>query len=137
MHKPFRGFTCTLAVLFVSYVIFGFCSPDGFRNIAGKPHASVLIVEASVIALVFPFVVLFVIVWPQTLFANWLVRRFRFHSFLPYALFFAVSSIIVGPFIFLDCLCGHWVLKWLVLATFLFVPCSILWLISFRHEPVA
>jgi hypothetical protein len=137
MRKPIKGFTCTWAVLFAGYIIAGLSDPDGFRTIPGKPDAMSLAIGALVIALAFSIGVLFVIVWPQTLFVSWIVRRFHAPRFFPFALLYVISCVIVGIFICLDCLCGHWVLKWLILATCLFVPCFTLWLISFRHEPVA
>jgi len=136
MQKRIRGFTCTLAVLFVGYVITGLFDPNGIRSIAGKPNGLVLIFEALALALVFTLGVLFVIVWPQTLLASWVVRHFRVPRFLPFAVFFTLSSIIVGIFIFLNNR-DDWLLKYLMLIVYLFVPCSTLWWISFRHEPVA
>ena len=135
MQKRIQGFTCTLEVLFVGYVIAGLFDPNGIRSIAGKPDSVVLILEALALALIFTLGVLFVIVWPQTLLASWVVRRFRVPRFLPFALFFALSSIIVGIFMFLNNR-DDWLLKYLMLSVYLFVPCSILWGISFRHEPV-
>jgi hypothetical protein len=133
MQKRIRGFTCTLTVLFVGYVIAGSFDPNGIRSIAGKPDGLVLILEALALALVLALGVLFVIVWPQTLLASWVVRRFRVPRFLPFALFFTLSSIIVSVFIILNNR-DDWLLKYLMLIVYLVVPCAALWRISFRHD---
>jgi len=136
MHKLIKGFTCTLAVLFIGYVIAELFDPNGIRSIAGKPDGLMLILEALALALIFTLSVLFVIVLPQTLLASWMVRRFYVPRFLPFALFFILSSIIVGVFIFLNNR-DNWFLKYLMLIVYLFVSCSTLWRISFRHELAA
>jgi hypothetical protein len=135
MHHRILGLSSTLAFLFASYAV-AWLSDNDVSVVFSKPDAMKLNLEALLIASIFTFGVLFLIVWPQTLLASWIVRRFHPPRFFPFALFFVISSIVVGVFIFLDCLCGHWILKWLLLASYLFVPCSILWWISFRHRRV-
>ena len=133
MQKRIQGFTVTFALLFVGYAVAGLIDPNGIRKIAHKPDWP-LVFEALVLALTFALVVLFVIVWPQTLLASWVVRHFRVSRLLPFALFFALSSMLVGIFIFLNNR-DDWLSKYLLLTAYLFVPCSTLWWISFRHEP--
>jgi hypothetical protein len=87
-------------------------------------------------ASIFNFGVLFLIVWPQTLLASWIVRRFHFHSLFPFVFFLVISSAIVCiiDFAVIDL---HRLLVYSVGTAYLLVSCSILWRISFRHEPAA
>ena len=135
MRKPIRGFTCTWAVLFAGYIIAGLCDPYGFLTIPDKPDAISLAIGVFVIAIVFSVGVLFIIVWPQILLVGWIVRRFHAPRFYPFALFFCISSIVVG---ILDFWAGdkNLLIAYLIGTGYLLVSCSILWLISFRHEPV-
>ncbi len=136
MQRRIRGFACTLGVLLFGYVIAGLFDPNGIPSVAAKPNNSVLLLQALALALIFTVVVLLIIVWPQAVLASWVVRHFRVPRFLPFALFFAVSSVIVGVFIILSNR-DDWLLKYVMLMTYLVASCSTLWWVSFSHERVA
>ena len=137
MHHRILGLSSTLAFLFVAYAVAWFSDPSEISFVAGKPDSVKRAFEALALASIFTLSVLFIIVWPQTLLASWIVRRFRAPRFVPFALFLVVSNIIVWAFIFMEGLYGDWFLRYLMFVAYFFVPCLILWRISFRHEPVA
>ncbi len=102
-----------------------------------NPVNSILFaLQVLTLALIFTVSILFVIVWPQTLLAGWLVRRFRVHRLFPFLLFFTISSIAVCilDFTVFD---NERLIAYLLGTGYLLVSCSILWLISLRYEPVA
>jgi hypothetical protein len=136
MHHRILGLSSTLAFLFVGYAVAWFSDPFSVSFVVGKPDAVKHAIEALMMASIFTFGVLFLLVWPQTLFVSWTMRRFRFHRTFPFAFFFGVSSIVVG---ILDFWAGdkNLLIAYLIGTGYLLVSCSILWLISFRHEPVA
>jgi hypothetical protein len=136
MHRRILGFSCALAVLFVGYAIGWLIDRHGISSITSRPDSFVFALQVLTLALIFKLSVLFIVVWPQTMLANWIVRRFRVRRFFLLAFFFGVSSIAACLLIFLN---NHddWFLKYLLLVAYLLAPCSILWRISFRYEPVA
>ena len=133
MRRRILGLSSTLAFLFVGYAACWLSDPNEIRFVAGKPDALKRTIEALALASVFAIGVLFLVVWPQTLLASWLVRRFHFPNFFPYALFFGVSSAVVCAFAFavFDL---HRLLASSVGTAYLLLSCSILWRLSFRNE---
>ena len=95
MRHRILGFCSTLAFLFVGYAAAWLSDPNEISFVAGKPDAMRRALEALALASIFTFGVLFLVVWPQTLLAGWLVRRFRVARVIPFALFFGISSIAV------------------------------------------
>ena len=136
MHHRILGLSSTLAFLFVGYAAAWLSDPFEISFIAGKPDALKRAFLALALSLIFTFGVLFLLVWPQTLLAGWLVRRFRIHRLFPFLLFFAISSFAVCVLVFSTCSSQQF-LAYLVGTGYLLISCSILWLISFRYEPVA
>jgi hypothetical protein len=136
MRHRILGLSCTLAFLFVGYAAAWLSDPNEISFVAGKPDAAIRVFEALALASIFALSVLFILVWPQTLLASWMVRRFRFHRLFPYAFFFGISSIAVCVVVFLTCYSEQFS-AYLVGTGYLLVSCSILWWISFRHKPVA
>jgi hypothetical protein len=136
MHHRILGLGSTLGFLFATYAAGWLCDANEVGFVAGKPDALKHAFEALLMASIFSFGVLFFLVWPQTLLASWMVRRFHFRRFFPFSLFFGISSTVlcVLDFSFFDL---HRLLAYLVGTAYLLVCCSILWWISFRHEPVA
>jgi len=129
MQRPLPAFAWTLAVLLAISVIGGFCVQDGFRDFGDTPEQGM--VRVLPVLFILDVVVLFVIVWPLTLLASWFVRRLHVARVVPFALFFALAGVIV-------CVCvnnGNALMNDLMAFALIFVPCSTLWCISFRHEP--
>jgi hypothetical protein len=136
MRRRILGLCSTLAFLFVGYGIAWFSDPFEIEFIAGKPDALKRAFLAFVLASIFTLGVLFLVVWPQTLLASWMVKRFRFHHLFPFVLFFGISSILVCCVVLLTC-CSRQFLAYSIGTTYLLASCCILWRISFSHEPVA
>ena len=136
MHHRILGLSSTLAFLFVGYAAAWLSDPFEISFIADKPDALKRVFLAMALALIFTFGVLILVVWPQTLLAGWLVRRFRVARVIPFMLFFCISSIAacILDFTVFD---NERLIAYLVGTGYLLVSCSILWWISFRHEPVA
>jgi hypothetical protein len=133
MHRPISGFCCTLAFLFAGYAGAWFSDPNEIRFLARNPDAAGLAFEALTLAFFFSVTVLLFVVWPQTLLANWLVRRFRFHRFFPIPFFFGICSIVVCVLDF-TAVDHHRLLAYLIGTAYLFASCFILWWISFRQS---
>ena len=136
MRNRILGFFSTLAFLFAGYAVAWLVDRHGVGSITSRPDSFVFALQVFALALIFTVSVLFVIVWPQTLLAGWLVRRFHIHRLFPFLLFFGISSIAVCILVFSTCSSKQF-LAYLVGTGYLLVSCSILWWISFRHEPVA
>jgi hypothetical protein len=136
MRNRILGFFSTLAFLFAGYAVAWLVDRHGVGSITSRPDSFVFALQVLALASIFTVSILFVIVWPQTLLAGWLVRRFRVNRVFPFLLFFAISSIAVCilDFTVID---DERLIAYLVGTSYLFVSCSILWLISFRYEPVA
>jgi hypothetical protein len=136
MRHRILGLGSTLAFLFVGYAAGWLSDPNEIDFVAGRPDALKRALEALTIASSFVFGVLFLVVWPQTLLASWMVRRFHFRRFFPFALFFGISSaaVCVLDFTVIDL---HRLLAYSVGTAYLLVSCSILWWISYTHEPAA
>ena len=136
MHHRILGLGSTLAFLFVGYAAGWLSDPNEISFVADKPNTVELIFRALVVASVFTLSVLFILVWPQTLLASWIVRRFEAHRLVPFGLFFGISSVAVCivDFTIFD---NERLIAYLVCTGYLLVACSILWLISFRRRPVA
>jgi hypothetical protein len=131
MRHPISGICFTLAFLFLGYAGAWFSDPNEIRFLARNPDAAGLALEALTLAFFFSVAVLLFIVWPQTLIASWLVRRFRFHRFFPFPFFFGICSTIVCilDFAVVD---NHRLLAYFIGTAYLFASCFILWWISFR-----
>ncbi len=128
MQRPLTGFAWALAVVLVISVIGGFCT-DGFSDFGDTPVEGM--VRVLPFDLIFGPVLLFAIVWPQTILASWLVRRFQVARPIPFALFLAVAGVAVA-------ICGdhrvNSLLGDLMAVALVFVPCCTLWCISFQHD---
>jgi len=136
MHRRVLGFGSTLAFLFVGYAIAWVIDRHGVHSILRIPDSVVFTLQAVTLALVFTSIVLFVIIWPQTLIASWAVRRFSVHRFVPYLIFFGMSSIAVSLSLFLGSGAGKLVV-YLWGMVYLLIPCSVLWQISFKNRETA
>jgi hypothetical protein len=134
MRHPILGFGCALAFLFLGYAAAWFSDPNELEAIARNPGAVGLAFEALVLAFFFAVAVLLFVVWPQALLASWLLRRFRLHRALAFVFFFVVCSVIVCMIDFTVVDRHKWI-AYFVGTGYLFIPCSILWWISFRHKP--
>jgi hypothetical protein len=136
MRHRILGFFSTLAFLFAGCAVAWLIDRHGVGSITSRPDSFVFALQVLALALIFTLSVLFVIVWPQTLIAGWLVRRFRVHRLFPFLLFFSISSLAVCilDFMLFD---KDRLTAYLAGTAYLLVSCSILWLISFRYEPVA
>src|SRR5437879_5930398 len=133
MHRRILGFSCTLAVLFFGYSIGWLIDRHGLISIASRPDSLLFALQVLALALIFTSSVLFVVVWPQTMLASWVVRRFHVHRFFPFVIFFGMSSIVVCLLIFFTS-GSERLLKYLLGTAYLVVPCSVLWGISFRQQ---
>jgi hypothetical protein len=133
MRHRILGLGSTLAFLFIVYAVLWLFDPNEISYVAGKPDSVERIFKALTLALIFTSSVLFILVWPQTLLACWIVKRFQVHHLLPFALFFVLSSIVVCIIVFLACSSERF-LPYLAGMSYLFVACSILWRISFGAD---
>lgn len=131
MRHPIAGFCCTVAFLFLGYAGAWFSNPDEIQFLARNPGAAGLAIETLALAAFFALGISIFIVLPQALFANWLVRRFRFHRFFPLPFFFLICSIIVGILDF-AVVNNHRLIAYSIGTAYLFASCFILWWISFR-----
>lgn len=131
MHHRILGFSSTLAFLFVGYAVAWLVDRHGIGSITSRPDSFMFALQVLSLALIFTLSVLFIIVWPQTLLAGWLVKRFRTHRLFPFLLFFGISSIAVCILLFSTC-CGERLLAYLAGTGYLLISCSILWWTSFR-----
>jgi hypothetical protein len=98
MRHHILGLGSTLSFLFVGYAAAWLSDPYEIEFIASKPDAVKRAFLALALASMFTLGVLFLVVWPQTLLASWIVRRFHFHSFFPFVLFLPYP---VPSFVFL------------------------------------
>jgi len=137
MRNPILGLSCTLVFLFAGYAVCWFSDTNEIDFLAaGNPGTTRRAFEALTLGSYFAFGILFFVVWPQTLLANLLVRRFRYHQFFPLAFFFGVCSILVCILDF-TVVGSHRLTTYLVGTGYLFISCFILWWISFRYRPAA
>jgi hypothetical protein len=133
MHHRLRGLSCTLAVLLVGYVIAWFA--DRMKNGFHDSYTFTFFLLALLLAAMFTIPALFIVILPQALLARWLTRRFRIQRFVPFALFFVLSSV---PAVLLAVILNANRFGIYVFVTLYFVAaCSVLWKISFRHENAA
>ena len=132
MHRRLFGLSCTLAVLFVGYVIAWLA--DRMLNGFDDAYTFVFFLEALLLAAMFTLPLLFFFILPQALVVRWATRRFRFHRLAPFALFFLFSQLGAIP---LAVILNANPLAIYVFATvYLVAACSVLWCISFRHDRV-
>src|SRR5579859_3932135 len=84
MRHRILGFSCTLIVLFIGYVVAWLIDRHGVGSITSRPDSFAFALQVLALASLFTLSVLFVVVWPQTLLAGWVVRRFHVPRFLPF-----------------------------------------------------
>ncbi len=131
MRRRLFGLSCTLAVLIAGYVI-GWLAERVMHGFTDSYTFSFFLL-ALLLAAIFTFAVLFLVVLPQALLVRWFTRRFHLRRATPFLLFFLLSSAVLLALAFLP---NVKPLPLLLLGTpYLVAACSTLWCISFHdHE---